>query len=874
MDKLSRASSLVTAESNAVVSYRMRSSNLEEEARAIAGLSAQTGLGVVVECGTSTVDIDLLNERLTHRYNLTVRLAPLTTVTSCAAGEVLLALPESASHNSADPMVAGFMDAPIALIISDQNGIIRAANKQMEVLSGFPINELRWQFVGIFFSTELLPHIRERHERLIAEGRDEPALFSLLRKDGEARIVSMSTRVCNTKGAETLKITTLRDQSLEYAADMANLLLLRQELGMEFSIPNPNAVFVDNPIDEQVDSLLAVRAQAVWDLDLKRNRLLRSEGFQIQFGIPSGLTAYRHSEHNPHIHPDDRQRVFEAFNALLADPNTNYWQIEYRHGRIDGKYQTVLDAAYVFRDGEGTAYRLIGVSHNVTRRRKLEMLQSQASQLARNGSWEVIFPENKMYWSPEVFEIHEVEGTEVPPVDEGIGFYKEGWVRDRIRFHYERAIEHGEGWDLELPIITAKGNERWVRTIGRPRMKNGVCVSISGSFQDIDELKRIQLNLSEANERFSLIADVTNEAIYDWDIASNVLFWGKGFSTVFGYDPLVSAPTIELWTELVHPDDRERVAASLDAAIENPKATQWKEEYRYRTSDGRYLYCIDQGGFIRDEEGNAIRMVGSVQDITASKALEDALVTLNRQLASQAQQLATSNKDLEEFAYIASHDMQEPLRMISGFLTQIDKHYADRLDERGRQYIGYAVDGAHRMKRIIQDLLDYARVSRFDDPETRIDLEELVQEVFELHRTTIDECGATITLGELPVIYSFRTPWLQILNNLIGNALKYRKPDAALHIGIDSVVNGGLFALTIRDTGIGIDPQHFDRIFGVFQRLHRHTDYPGTGIGLSLVKKLTETFGGTIEVASAPGEGSTFTLSFPEKLLRPNAPTA
>ncbi len=868
MGKPVHALSSAVATTKAALVFNVSLGSAESDAASIAELIGATGLGVIAVLPSPPNEHEPLFQLLKRKFELPVSFDYAAELpTSCEPGSVVIAFNTKAEDTVVTDTDEAFMQAPIAMTVTDQNGIIHRANMQMAALTGYTVEELNGRFVGVLFSEEILAQIAERHKQVIEQGSDEPALFSLLRKDGEVRIVAIASRLYRTESGLDLKITTLRDQSLEYASDIVNLMLLRQDLGLDYSIPKPSRVFVSGTSTERVDGVLSVRAHAIWDLDLKRNHLYRSEGFQIQFGMPSGSYDYTLGEHNPHVHPEDQQLVAASFKAFLTNSDENYWQLEYRHGVIDGKYQTVLDAAYAFRDATGAPYRVIGVSHNVTQRRRLEKLQSQASELSRNGSWDITMPDLKLYWSPEVFSIHEVDGDTPPPIEDGINFYKEGWARELIKERVELAMRTGEGWDLELPIITAKGNERWIRTIGKPVLKDGVCVSLSGSFQDIDERKRIQLDLSESNERFILIADVTNEAIYDWNIKTGELYWGRGFATVFGYDPEVHAPTIDTWSDLMHPDDHKRVSDSLNAAIMNPLVDRWFEEYRYRTSDGSYLYCLDQGGFVRDDNGQAIRMVGSVQDISASKAFEEALLALNRQLAQQAQQLETSNKDLEQFAYVASHDLREPLRMVSSFLTQIERKYGNQLDERGREYIGFAVDGAQRMKQIIHDLLNYARITRFDEPVSRIDLNELLTDVLNLHRATIDECNAKITMEELPIVYSYKTPWAQILNNLIGNALKYRKPNAPLQIDVHCALNSDHFSLSVSDTGIGIDQEHYERIFGIFQRLHKQNDYPGTGIGLSLVKKITENFGGKISVVSEKNQGSTFTLIFPNTHL-------
>lgn len=250
-------------------------------------------------------------------------------------------------------------------------------------------------------------------------------------------------------------------------------------------------------------------------------------------------------------------------------------------------------------------------------------------------------------------------------------------------------------------------------------------------------------------------------------------------------------------------------------------------------------------------------MIGATQDVSQQKETEALLVELNNRLKRRAEELANSNIELERFAYIASHDLQEPLRMVTSFLQLLKKRYVEKLDETADQYIAFAVDGAERMKTLIMDLLDYSRVGSNTEPNENVDLNILIEEVKGVFSKTIDESKAHITVGPLPIVKGNRTQLLQLFQNLIGNAIKYQKDESPV-IQISCTEQEEEYLFEIKDNGIGIDPAFHEKIFVIFHRLHSRSEYTGTGIGLAICKKIVERHNGKIWVKSMPGQGSSF----------------
>ncbi|HSF53120.1 MAG TPA: ATP-binding protein, partial [Algoriphagus sp.] len=383
-------------------------------------------------------------------------------------------------------------------------------------------------------------------------------------------------------------------------------------------------------------------------------------------------------------------------------------------------------------------------------------------------------------------------------------------------------------------------------------------------FKDITQSKKSQEEIKQSNDRFERVSEATNDAIWDYQIPEDKLYWGKGFLTRFGYDPEKVVPNFEFFLGLIHPQDRTRIVSNIEKSMANPKFRNWHEEYRFQKADGTYAYVVDRAIFSRDPEGQPVRIIGAISDITERKEFEVSLKKLNANLKLQAKELAISNSELEQFAYVASHDLQEPLRMVSSFLSQLDRKYKHQLDDKAKEYIHYAVDGAVRMRQIILDLLEYSRVGKHDKNLEEINLEALIQEVTQLQSQLIAEKNASIHFTGTCVIIGIKSPILQVFQNLIGNALKYSREGVPPLITINCKNEIDHWLLSVSDNGIGVKEEYFDKIFIIFQRLHRKEEYTGTGMGLAIVKKIIESLGGRIWLKSVYSEGTTFYFTIPK----------
>ena len=292
------------------------------------------------------------------------------------------------------------------------------------------------------------------------------------------------------------------------------------------------------------------------------------------------------------------------------------------------------------------------------------------------------------------------------------------------------------------------------------------------------------------------------------------------------------------------------------------EGTEAKAELRNYRKDGSLFWNELYIAPVRDPQGTLTHFVGIQTDITQRKHQET-------ELANKTRELAQSNAELQQFAYVASHDLQEPLRMVASYTQLLGKRYRGKLDQDADEFIGYAVDGATRMQRLIRDLLEYSRVGAERQSFEETDCELVFQQAMQNLSASVLERHAEVTHDPLPIVQAGPTHLLQVFQNLIGNALKFQgDAPPKIHVGAKALPDGWEFS--VRDNGVGMPGDQLDRIFAIFQRLHGQSEYPGTGIGLAICKRIVGKYGGQIWVESEPGRGSTFyfTLTTPQDVMK------
>ncbi len=259
---------------------------------------------------------------------------------------------------------------------------------------------------------------------------------------------------------------------------------------------------------------------------------------------------------------------------------------------------------------------------------------------------------------------------------------------------------------------------------------------------------------------------------------------------------------------------------------------------------------------LRDENGAVAGSVTINTDITD-------LVRSQREVAAHVERLRRSNEELQRFAYVASHDLQEPLRSVVSFSQLLERRYRGKLDGEADEYIDFIVDGGVRMQQLIRDLLQFSRLETASGAFAPTDAARAAADALVLFNGQLREVGGSVTVGPLPTVMADPAQLEQVFSNLIGNAIKYRRPDVPPEVRVSAERDGRFWRFAVADNGIGIEAEYYDRIFEMFRRLHTHDKYGGTGIGLAVVKRIIERHGGAVRVESRPGEGSTFFFTLP-----------
>jgi hypothetical protein len=398
-------------------------------------------------------------------------------------------------------------------------------------------------------------------------------------------------------------------------------------------------------------------------------------------------------------------------------------------------------------------------------------------------------------------------------------------------------------------LETASGEKRWVLTDKIPyRGETGNISGVLVFTLDITERKRAEEQVAQ----LAAIVESSDDAILSTDLDAVIRTWNAGADRLFGYraEEVVGKPIA-----LLLPPERIGEEEQILDWVRNGHRVEHLETVRV-AKDGRRFDVSVTVSPVKDRNGRIVGASKILRDITQRKQAEEAL-------RRTADEMARSNKDLEQFAYVASHDLREPLRMVTGFLGLLKDHCSGKLDAKADEYIFFASDAATRMQGLIDDLLTYARTGQSEMTEPT-NVGDVLDKVLRTLSVSIEKSAAVITHDTMPTITSKPLELTRVFQNLIGNAIKFRgerKPE--IHVGVRRQPDGWLF--TVRDNGIGLDGQFADRIFMIFQRLHTREQYPGTGIGLAICKKVVERHGGRIWVESQPGEGSTFCFTIPDQ---------
>jgi PAS domain S-box-containing protein len=482
----------------------------------------------------------------------------------------------------------------------------------------------------------------------------------------------------------------------------------------------------------------------------------------------------------------------------------------------------------------------------------------------------------------------------------------EGWgwqsVHDpgelpRVLAGYKSAMASGQPWEDTFPLRRYDGQMRWHLSRAVPvRDDRGNVLRWFGTNTDISEHRDLEAALRQSLDRFRTLVEAVPQMVCVTNPSGQVTQVNGRWSEFTG---LAVGQTPD-WLVTVHPDDVNAARQAWSDALAG-LPDQFTHECRVRNADGDHCWMLVTAVPLRGERGLVAQWVATFTDIDDQKRqsqilaalvklrtaeLESANHLLREQIAERSRaegraqaaavELGRSNQDLEKFAYVASHDLQEPLRKIQAFGDRLVRKYRDMLTDDGREYVDRMQAAATRMRTLIDDLLSFSRVTTTGQPFSAVDLSMIAAEVVSDLETRITQTGGRIDLGPLPMIDADPVQMRQLFQNLIGNALKFHRPDVAPVVTVRSTPWVGLaesaippapvgvgYRITVADNGIGFAPEYADRVFEVFQRLHGRGDYEGTGIGLAICRKIAQRHGGEILAHGRPGEGAEFVIDLP-----------
>jgi PAS domain S-box-containing protein len=548
-------------------------------------------------------------------------------------------------------------------------------------------------------------------------------------------------------------------------------------------------------------------------------------------------------------------------NPFRAVQRKDVWEGLAAHSILvskDGREISIEDSSAPIRDTAGSVLGVVLVFRDVTSRRIAERELERWKQIfsgagfgmfvadSRSG---VIVDMNPTFAAMHGYSVNELLGTELRaliPQDS----------HDDFASAIQIASEEGRHM-FEHQHLRRDGSE-FPSLVDVTKFLDGRTELLAGYSSDITERKRFEDSLKESEERFRTLASALPQLVWSTDAAGNIEYVNQVWISYAGWKSgdearqyLPQSP----WKDLLHPEDSEEYFARWDESVETGNTFEVQARLR-RSSDGMYRWFISRAVAVRDRTGQIVRWLGGCTDI--QQQMEGAM-----QLKVANQALQQSNADLEQFAYAASHDLQEPLRMVSIYSQLLKEEYGEALGSHALSYIDFAVNGARRMSNLLTALLTYSRVTNASlQTSPKAASRTAVNAAILNLSTVINGAQASIEVGTLPTVQVPEIHLVQLFQNLIGNGLKYRRETypggERPRIRIDAKPDaGGKWLFSVSDNGIGIEPEYLTQIFGIFKRLHGSA-FEGTGIGLALCQKIVERAGGRIWVESEPGQGSTF----------------
>lgn len=557
---------------------------------------------------------------------------------------------------------------------------------------------------------------------------------------------------------------------------------------------------------------------------------------------------------------NDTLEVFrKVFTSLTEGINQYITEINFT---ISGEIRSYLAHISVMPGHESDLSDIIISFVDITKHKESEalLLKNEArlkrsQEIAHLGSWELDLTSNQLTWTDEVYRIFGLTPGEFEATYEAFLEAIHPEDRSMVDNAYSQSIQDNlKTYDIEHKIIRRKTGE--VRFVHEKcehfRDESGRVIRSIGMIHDITDREKTEKDLKDSKVKLNLALENGKIGIWEWNLVTDEMFWDERMENMFGLKPGKFGKTYTAFENLINEEDISHIQKAIRNSLDN--GSPYQTVFRTKSKNGKTKFISSKALVHRNNDGNPDILTGVCFDVTGLQEGTEKLVTkLN-------EELLRSNKELERFAYITSHDLQEPLRMITSFTQLLAKQYGDKLDEKANEYIDFAVNGAKRMYDLLNGLLDYSRIHSKGNDFSHVDLMNVLENTLKNLSLKIEERKAVIRSDELPSVIGDESQMVHLFQNLISNSIKFSTDTPRIYISSKSEADH--YVISVKDEGIGVEPQYFNKIFHIFQRLLPN-EFEGTGIGLAICKRIVERHGGIIWVESEFGKGSIFSFTIP-----------
>jgi PAS domain S-box-containing protein len=609
-------------------------------------------------------------------------------------------------------------------------------------------------------------------------------------------------------------------------------------------------------IESETRLRLALEAAqlGVWEWDIADHRVVWSDRVYEIHGLEPGSLTGRPEEIGALFYSEDRDRVTQAVLDALA--RKSGYEIEFRIVRPDGSIRWICTIGNVVTNEAGEPVRMLGTTRDTTDEhlaadqiRANEERLDLAARAGHFGTFDWDIATGRVIWSDQQERLF---GLESGAFEGGIDDWRRRLHPDDAAGVWARLEQAMQARDVEVAlshrINLPDGSVRSIEGAGRFLYdRDGRAVRMVGVNVDVTERNAAEQALRDSEERQRLAADAGKVGLWDWDIRSDSVVWSDRVYEFHGVAPGTFGGAVRDFAALVHPEDQKRVGDAIAAALQD--RLPYELEFRVLRPDGETRWLTTSARVVYGDDGTPIRMLGATLDVTERHDSEE--------------RLRRSNEELEEFAFVASHDLQEPLRMINAYTELLLRRLHVKDDSEVQEYRRYIEQGVARMQELIHDLLAYSRVIHAErESRGTADLQQALEKALRTLESRFLETGATIVGDRLPLVRGEESQFEQVFQNLLGNSLKYCHPDRTPEIRVTVSQTEHECTITIGDNGIGFDQKYSERIFKLFKRLHKD-EYPGTGLGLAICKRIVERHGGRIWAEGVRDQGCRFHFTVP-----------